>query len=166
MNTHLFTYGTLQVEEPLGFLETHNLTQHLSKVGQYTINGDLVHLYNHEHRLHYPGVLNHNQSPNKVTGSVFLVSEPEHVFVVMDEWEGFDPSLPAAESRQQNFYERTAIFIPELPGAAIDIYLLNDASDYYNSPIIENRGSIASGDWLTYQKTISVEQTTAESGAD
>lgn len=155
MSAYLFTYGTLQAEESLGFLEKHHLTEQLVSQGRHIITGDLLHLHNHEHNLHYPGLINHNQTSNLVHGTVFEVLEPTTVFTVMDDWEGFDPTLTAADSAQQNFYERVAIQIPGCTNESVWVYALNEHSAYYQSDIVETCGPVPQGDWLNFQSTLS-----------
>lgn len=107
--------------------------------------------------MDYPGLISHGSGANKVHGTLFEVSDPDAVFPIMDEHEGFTPGLSAAESRQRNYYERVETDVTlDADGTTVraEVYALNRDADYFKSDFIEEVGPVPGGDWLEYLKKL------------
>lgn len=105
--------------------------------------------------MDYPGLINHGVGAQKVHGTLFEISDPDAVFPIMDEHEGYTPNLSPAESHQQNYYERveTDVTFDERTVRA-EVYALNRDADYFKSDFIEEIGPVPGGDWLEYLKKL------------
>ena len=150
---YLFAYGTLQPNSGSPLFEEHDLGRFLHPVTKGHVRGDLLHIRNHKLQMDYPGLVRIGKSKSNVTGTVFEVLEPQIVFPIIDEHEGYHVGLVDKESRSRNYYERISVEIEASPSSkkiTSFVYVLNKESDYFKSDFIEEKGVVHSGDWLRH----------------
>ncbi len=94
MSDYLFTYGTLH--PGLAPSEIASAVQKLRPVGTGYVYGVLYDLGD------YPGAVLDPASNQKISGTVFRLSEDEGILRQLDEYEGFDPDSP-----EQSLFLRT-----------------------------------------------------------
>jgi gamma-glutamylcyclotransferase (GGCT)/AIG2-like uncharacterized protein YtfP len=83
MPDYLFVYGTLRKDYKLKLKD--RVRDRLQYMGRAKIGAALYDLGR------YPGAVRNNKGP-EVVGDVFLISEPQHVLRILDEYEGIRDS--------------------------------------------------------------------------
>ncbi len=78
-NDYLFVYGTLRNDYHLKLKD--RIAKELEYIGKAKVEGSLYDLGK------YPGAIKDNKN-NEVIGDVFLITDPERVFKVLDKYEG------------------------------------------------------------------------------